>query len=227
MNGKTTLALIVCVAIHLPNFTQDDDNGLIQKLRSKDKEECDKALSDLKEHRKSIIRELIKIVSQDEINCCSDIEATRSKMNAIEALGNYRAEEAAEVLLNNLLYGTGSTLSSKLPDPPPPSISALINIGMPAVTAMINKLNITSMEDSITLVTPERIKDKGKSSRYLIPIYYGEILRGVLGDSGPSFIKKAIDRARHDQKKQVLLSNLKRLAEIWKDELPEEYWKEK
>jgi hypothetical protein len=146
---KIRLLLIVAAIVSVSFAAESKPIDSTNKLKSERLEVREKAAEAIRQERAELIRELIKLAGQKvEPLPSSDPRFTEypwhdSKHLAILLLGDLRAREAIEVLLENLSYKNPRSLVSGAYLERGgwyPSVEALSKIGMPAIVPTIGKL---------------------------------------------------------------------------------------
>lgn len=167
--AQRALVALACVACIGGAQGEDEDLAL---MRSSDARVRQGAIERLRVHRKQVIGELLKIVDADSRR--GDAVA----VDAMRALGHWRAAEAAYVLAENLEIKASvlhrSTLLERYP-----CADALASIGMPGVEALWAKV--------------ARTEDLSEAQSELV----AAVMKAVLGSE--SAMAYADDRAKREK----------------------------
>lgn len=102
----------------------------------------EEGVSEILEQRREMIDRLIEFLRSGDKNAMGTKRA--SLVSAIKVLGELRAVEAAETLVTYIDYFSGDRKAAfqriRLPSEKYPAVKALVNIGRPAIPAIIHRL---------------------------------------------------------------------------------------
>ncbi len=176
------IAIIGLLILTLPVKSDGEELSKTQvftKLRSSSQKKQMLAFTELKNDRKEICHELLKII-QDE-NTKPEI-----KEYAIKLVGEYRAIEGIDTLMENILFVTRQPIMERVPEILYPAVGALCKIGNPVPSKIIEKLEINNDERILSL--------------------YALIIRNIDGlDIGLKRIEFASEKSRNPEAKSNLI----------------------
>ena len=218
---------IVSVGLLLSHFPAiaADSNGvnepksiLIVRTREQDAKK-------IIEQRSNIICDLIAKVKSDpapvqiEDDKFSEFFHSEKHM-AITLLGALRASEAVDVLVENLLYRTGPRLADSSPiswEERHPAGLALIRIGNPAISPVVDKLCFTDSTNTVSLCTWILTQILSKElAKAQINLTKDTVERTISGNVELNELTDPFFRKLHSCKKEQLIEIKKRLEDAEK-----------
>lgn len=237
MLGCTRMCLLPLTLAWLgttfPVACQSDPlKSAIEKIKSTNAEERLRGKQEILDIRRKIIDEMISVVKSAPANVLlrnrKSLEHS-SKLIAIEILGDLKADEAVDVLLDNIYFAQDAFTSETLFEELSPAAEALVKIGKPAFERIWDKLASVDFSSLPRFTFSKEDEDARKLEHRLrseqLPGTLYRIFRDIMGHEGlREYLKRRLDEQK-SKDNQTLLKNLRFFAKYAR--LPEEYWREK
>ncbi len=108
--------------------------------------------ANMREERTRVVKQLLAIAQAKKMPEKRRLSPSSPQVLAIELLGEYRAEEAVEFLVDNItMYAPGLSIDEDGPAIGYPCVHALVNIGLPSVKEILKRLNFSVTEKELRL----------------------------------------------------------------------------
>jgi hypothetical protein len=122
------LTLAPCIFPSIADMQQTEREGIVDKLKSDDKNARQKAVEQLVDQRRATIKALMELAELD----LQKNQTKGSSELAIDLLGELRSVEAVDFLINRIDFSPMTLLWSDQKHAGYPCVNALIKIGKPA-----------------------------------------------------------------------------------------------